>query len=152
MKHAILITILAFLASPVESAEQPAAGVSLTCDVGPSAADRKAPDLHGNWDFLIVPRGMASFGVMSIGVDGETYRGSLSPARTAPVVLKEIALVGNRIHMVVAAREGDVLFDGQLSAKGDLMCGVVTYHGGETQPMIAQRRPSNYPSRPGPNR
>jgi hypothetical protein len=57
-------------------------------------------------------------------------------------------LNGNNIHMVVAAREGDVLFDGRLSAKGDLMCGTVTYLGGETFPMVAQKRPSTYQSPP----
>ena len=54
----------------------------------------------------------------------------------------------NNDHMVVASREGDVLFDGLLSAKGDLMCGTVTYHGGETFPMVAQKRPSTYQSQP----
>ena len=34
------------------------------------------------------------------------------------------------------------------SAKGDFMCGSVTYHGGETFPMVAQKRPSTYQSQP----
>jgi hypothetical protein len=85
---------------------------------------------------------------MSIGFVGADYGGSLAPVRTAPVVLRKISLAGNSIHMVVAAREGDVLFDGRLSAKGDLMCGTVTYHGGETFPMVAQKRPSTYQSPP----
>jgi hypothetical protein len=63
-------------------------------------------------------------------------------------VLRKISLSGNRIHMVVASTEGDVLFDGRLSAKGDYMCGTVTYHGGETFPMVAQKRPSTYQSQP----
>ena len=75
-------------------------------------------------------------------------RGSLTPVRTAPVVLRRIILTGNSIHMVAASREGDVLFDGKLSAKGDFMCGTVTYHGGETLPMVAQKRPSTYQSQP----
>jgi hypothetical protein len=79
---------------------------------------------------------------------GAAYGGSLAPARTAPVVLRKINLSGNNIHMVVAAREGDVLFDGRLSAKGDFMCGTVSYHGGETFPMVAQKRPSTYQSPP----
>jgi hypothetical protein len=85
---------------------------------------------------------------MSIGFAGADYGGSLAPARTAPVVLRKISLSGNRIHMVVASTEGDVLFDGRLSAKGDYMCGTVTYHGGETFPMVAQKRPSTYQSQP----
>ena len=85
---------------------------------------------------------------MSIGFVGADYGGSLAPARTAPVVLRKIALKGSIVHMVVASREGDVLFDGTLSAKGDFMCGTVTYHGGETFPMVAQKRPSTYQSQP----
>ena len=63
-------------------------------------------------------------------------------------MLRNIKLTGNNIHMVVASREGDVLFDGKLSAKGDYMCGTVTYHEGEKFPMIAHRRPSAYQSQP----
>ena len=96
----------------------------------------------------MVSRGMPSFGLMSIGFVGADYGGSLAPVRTAPVVLRKISLAGNSIRMVVASREGDVLFDGKLSAKGDLMCGTVTYHGGETFPMVAQKRPSTYQSPP----
>jgi hypothetical protein len=40
--------------------------------------------------------------------------------------------------------DGDILFDGTLSAKGDRMCGTVTYLGGRTFPMLAQKRPSTY--------
>jgi hypothetical protein len=85
---------------------------------------------------------------MSIGFVGAEYGGSLAPARTAPVVLRKVSLTGNSIQLVVASREGDVLFDGKLSAKCDFMCGTVTYHGGETFPMVAQKRPSAYQSQP----
>ena len=134
-------------AAPAAPAAQPSKPVALSCDPGPAAAaGGEAANLHGHWDFLMVPRGMASFGVMSIGFVGADHGGSLAPARTAPVVIRRIALSGQRIHMAVASREGDVLFDGRLSAKGDLMCGTVTYHGGETFPMVAQKRPSAYSS------
>lgn len=109
-------------------------------------AGGEAPNLHGNWDFLMDAGGEPSFGLMSIGFVGDAYGGSLTPVRTAPVVLRSITLTGNRIHMVVASRGGDVLFDGALSANGNRMCGTVTYHGGGTFPMVAQRRPSTYQS------
>jgi hypothetical protein len=57
-------------------------------------------------------------------------------------VLRKITLTGNKIRMLVASREGDVLFDGSRSSKGDFMCGTVTCHGGESFPMVAQKRPS----------
>lgn len=137
----------AFAAAPAGADAQTAAPVVLTCDAGaPAAAGGEAPNLHGHWDFLMVPRGTPSFGLMSIGFVGADYGGSLAPSRTAPVVLRSISLTGDRVHMVVASREGDVLFDGRLSAKGDYMCGTVTYHGGETFPMVAQKRPSAYQS------
>jgi hypothetical protein len=138
----------AALAAPAALAAQPTTPLALTCDAGAAAAGGEAPNLHGHWDFLMVPRGIPSFGLMSIGFVGADYGGSLAPARTAPVVLRNIALTGNGIRMVVASTEGDVLFDGRLSAKGDYMCGTVTYHGGETFPMVAQKRPSTYQSQP----
>ena len=146
MTLALATSMAAALAFPAAPAAQPATPVALNCDAGAATATAEAPNLHGHWDFLMVPRGVPSFGLMSIGFVGADYGGSLAPVRTAPVVLRSIALDGNNVHMVVASREGDVMFDGKLSAKGDFMCGTVTYHGGETFPMVAQRRPSTYQS------
>lgn len=141
MNRIIACVALASAALPA-SATEAAASIAVNCDAGPAAAGGEAPNLHGHWDFLMVPRGTPSFGLMSIGFVGADYGGSLAPARTAPVVLRKVTLTGNGIQLVVASREGDVLFDGKLSAKGDFMCGTVTYHGGETFPMVAQKRPS----------
>ena len=143
-----IIAGVAMASLAVPAAANEAANMRLECSAGVPVAGGEAPNLHGHWDFLMIPRGTPSFGIMSIGFVGADYGGSLAPARTAPVVLRKIALTGNNVHMVVASREGDVLFDGKLSAKGDLMCGTVTYHGGETFPMVAQKRPSTYQSPP----
>ena len=148
MKYMMTLTLAAILAAPSATAAQQRFSIALDCDAGTVAAGNEAPNLHGHWDFLMVPRGTPSFGLMSIGFVGVEYGGSLAPARTAPVVLRKVTLDGRSIQMVVASREGDVRFDGHLSAKGDFMCGTVTYHGGETFPMIAQRRPSTYQSQP----
>ena len=156
MKPLMMLTLVAAFAAPTAVAAQPApvavaapaASMALNCDAGAAAAGGAAANLHGLWDFLMVPRGMASFGLLSIGFVGADYGGSLAPARTAPVVLRKLTLTGNAIQMVVASTEGDVRFDGKLSAKGDFMCGTVTYHGGETFPMVAQKRPSTYQSQP----
>ncbi len=134
--------------APAAVAAKPAMSTAVSCDAGAGTAAGEAPNLHGHWDFLMVPRGTPSFGLMSIGFVGADYGGSLAPARTAPVVLRKLTLTGNAIQMVVASTEGDVRFDGKLSAKGDFMCGTVTYHGGETFPMVAQKRPSTYQSQP----
>jgi hypothetical protein len=148
MKRLMTLTLAACLAAPAAVAAQPERAISLNCDAGAAAKGGETPNLHGHWDFLMVPRGAASFGLMSIGFVGADYGGSLAPTRTAPVVLRKISWTGDSIHMVVASTDGDVLFDGRLSAKGDFMCGTVTYHGGETFPMVAQKRPSTYQSQP----
>ena len=148
MKRLMTLVLAAAVAAPAAAAAQPATQVAVTCDAGPAAAGNEAPNLHGHWDFLMVPRGLPSFGLMSIGFVGAGYGGSLAPTRTAPVVLRKITLTGNGIHMAVASREGDVLFDGRLSARGDRMCGTVTYHDGRTFPMMAQKRPSAYQPQP----
>ena len=148
MKSLMTLALAAALAAPATVDAQTPASIALTCDAGATQTGGEAPNLHGHWDFLMVPRGTPSFGLMSIGFVGADYGGSLAPVRTAPVVLRKITLTGHNIHMVVASREGDVLFDGSLSAKGDLLCGTVAYHGGETFPMVAQKRPSTYQSQP----
>ena len=149
MKCLMALALAAAFAAPADiAAANPVTPIAMNCDAGPAQAGGEAPNLHGHWDFLMVPRGTPSFGLMSIGFVGADYGGSLAPVRTAPVVLRNITLTGNIVHMAVASREGDVLFDGRLSAKGDFMCGTVTYHGGETFPMVAQKRPSTYQSQP----
>lgn len=148
MTRLMTLALAAAFAAPAAVAAPPATSLAVSCDAGASRPGGEAPNLHGHWDFLMVPRGTPSFGLMSIGFVGADYGGSLSPVRTAPVVLRNITLSGNSVRMVVASREGDVLFDGRLSAKGDFMCGTVTYHGGETFPMVAQKRPSTYQSQP----
>ncbi|MGH6653009.1 MAG: hypothetical protein ACREB7_17955 [Sphingopyxis sp.] len=145
MKAIITGLALAFAAVPAAASE----GVDMRFECGATAAEGgETPNLHGNWDFLMAVGGEPSFGLMSIGFVGDAYRGSLTPVRTAPVVLRSITLTGNAIHMVVASRDGDVLFDGTLAANGNRMCGAVTYHGGNSFPMVAQKRPSTYPSPP----
>ena len=148
MKFLMTLVLAAAFAAPEAVDAQPATSIALSCDAGAAEAGGEAPNLHGHWDFLMVPRGIPSFGLMSIGFVGADYGGSLAPVRTAPVVLRTITLAGDSIQMVVASREGDVRFDGRVSAKGDFMCGTVTYHGGETFPMAAQKRPSTYQSQP----
>ncbi|WP_395624151.1 hypothetical protein [Sphingomonas daechungensis] len=135
-------------AALLPAASEAAPLIAVDCAAGAVTAGDEAPNIHGHWDFLMIPRGTLSFGLMSIGFVGADYGGSLAPARTAPVVLRKVTLAGKSIQLIVASREGDVRFDGKLSAKGDFMCGTVTYHRGETFPMVAQKRPSTYQSQP----
>lgn len=148
MKYLITFALIAAVSAPAAVAAQSIPSIAVNCGPSGDVAGSESPNLHGNWDFLMDVGGTPSFGLLSIGqVDGG-YGGSLTPVRTAPVVLRKITLSGNSIHMVTASREGDVRFDGRLSPKGDRMCGTVTYHGGRSFTMVAQKRPSTYQSQP----
>ena len=148
MKCLMTLTLIAALAAPATVAAQSATSITVNCGTGGATTGGEAPNLHGNWDFLMDVAGTPNFGLLSVGFVGNAYGGSLSLWLTAPVVLREITLTGNSFHLVVASPAGDVLFDGVLSAKGDRLCGTVTYHGGRTFPMVAQKRPSTYQSQP----
>lgn len=150
MKYLTSLAMAAAFATPAAVAAEPATSIAMNCGAAATAPRGEAPNLHGNWDFLMDVGGTPSFGLLSIGLVDGGYGGSLTPVRTAPVVLRAITLTGDSIHMVVASREGDVLFDGRLSAKGDRMCGTVTYHNGHSFPMMAQKRPSAYQPQPRP--
>lgn len=147
MKALMTLAMTAALAAPAAVAAQTLAPITVNCGVG-AAAGSEAPNLHGTWDFLMDVAGTPNFGLLAIGFVGTAYGGSLSLSLTAPVVLRGITLTGNSFHLAVASPAGDVLFDGILSAKGDRMCGTVTYHDGRTFPALAQKRPSSYQSTP----
>jgi hypothetical protein len=142
----------AAFAAPAAAAAQPATSLAVDCAAGAAPAGGEAPNLHGNWDFLMVVGGAPNFGLLSFGFVGDACGGSLSLWRTAPVVLRRVTVTGNSIHLAAATPDGDVLFDGRLSPQGDRMCGTVTYHGGRAFPAVAQKRPTTYQSRQGPQR
>lgn len=148
MKRLMTLALTAALAAPTAAAAQPVPSIAINCGAGTATAGTEAPNLHGNWDFVMDVGGTPNFGLLSIGFVGNEYGGSLSLSLTAPVVVREVTLSGNSFRMTVASREGDVRFEGMLSAKGDRMCGAVTYHGGQSFPAVAQKRPSTYRSPP----
>lgn len=150
MRRLITLALSATLAAPGTVAAQPVNSIAVDCGAGAVSANREIPNLHGTWDFLMDVGGTPNFGLLSLGYVGNIYGGSLALWSTAPVVLREFTVTGDRFHMAVASPDGDVLFDGVLSAKADRMCGTVTYHGGRTFPALARKRPSTYQS-PSPS-
>jgi hypothetical protein len=148
MKCLMTLVLAAAFAAPAAVAAQPTTSIPVNCGAGAATATGGTPNLHGNWDFLFDAAGTPNFGLLSIGFIDGGFGGSLTPVGTAPVVVRKITFTGNMVHMTVASREGDVLFDGRLSAKGDRMCGIVRYHDGRIFPMVAQKRPSTYQSQP----
>ena len=120
-----------------------------TCAQGASAAPgapAREPDLAGLWDFYIDAGGEPSFGLLTISRLDGNYSGTLTPVRTAPLIVRSIAVSGRSVRVTVASLEGDVPFNATLSGSGDRMCGIVTYHGGRLFPMVAQRRPGASPA------
>lgn len=131
-------------ALPTAGLAQDATLLKTTCAQGPSGAGEapaREPDLHGLWDFYMDVGGEPSFGLLTIGrLDGR-YAGTLTPVRTAPVVVRSLTVTDRNVRMIVGSLEGDVTFNGVLSGAADRMCGIVSYHGGLLLPMVAQRRP-----------
>ena len=64
MKSLMTLALTAALAAPAAVAAQPAPSIAMTCDAGAAAVGGEAPNLHGHWDFLMVPRGTPSVGLM----------------------------------------------------------------------------------------
>jgi hypothetical protein len=142
MRHRLLACALMLAAAaPAAGLAQEATVLKTTCAKGtPAGAAANPPDLAGLWDFYLDVGGVPSFGLLSIGRLDERYGGTLTPVRTAPVVLRSLTVSDQDVRMVVGSREGDVTFNGVLSGSADRMCGIVTYHGGQLLPMVAQRR------------
>lgn len=145
MRHRLLACALALVtAAPAAGLAQDATVLKTTCPKGPSPAAGAAagePDLAGLWDVYMDVGGIPSFGLLTVGrLDGR-YAGTLTPVRTAPVVLRSLTVSDRDVRMVVGSAEGDVTYNAVLSGPGDRMCGIVNYHGGQLLPMVAQRRP-----------
>jgi hypothetical protein len=118
---------------------------SLTaCETAPFVPAGQAPDLAGQWDFLMQVGATPSPGIMALGHMDGAYAGSLTPYRTNTVVVRRLTLDRAAVHMSVASREGEVRFEGHLTGGPDTMCGRVLYHGGQVFQMVAVRRPTNH--------
>lgn len=151
MRHRLFACALMFAAAaPASGFAQDATVLKTTCAKGaprPAGAAASQPDLAGLWDIYLDVGGIPSFGLLSIGWLDERYGGTLTPVRTAPVVLRSLTVSDEKVRMIVGSREGDVIFNGVLSGSADRMCGIVTYHGGQLLPMVAQRRSQPPPER-----
>ncbi|MDR7231314.1 hypothetical protein J2X45_002409 [Caulobacter sp. BE264] len=130
-------------AAPAVSLAQDATVLKTTCaerSLRSASAPAGEPDLAGLWDVYMDVGGVPSFGLLSVGrLDGR-YGGTLTPMRTAPVVLRSLTVTDRKVQLIVGSREGDVAYNALLSDAADRMCGIVTYHGGQLYPMVAQRR------------
>ena len=140
--HAVLI-LSAALAVPAPLRAQAIAPSLTACEAAPYVPAGEAPDLAGQWDFLIQAGASPSPGLMALGHMDGAYAGSLTPYRTNTVVVRRLTLDRGAVNMSVASREGEVRFEGHLAGGPDTMCGRVYYHGGQVLPMVAVRRPTH---------
>ena len=139
--HSLLAVVL--LALPFLARAQESSAASAACSA-PSVQRPKRdslPDLTGLWDFRIDMGASVATGTMALGWMDDGYAGALTPDATNTVAIRKLVVRGDSLHMRVASREGDVLFDGRLAGAGDTMCGIVTYHQGRLFPMTATLRP-----------
>lgn len=144
MRPIHLACALAVLATPSYAFAQQPVVMTAACGAPQPDPAGKPYDLVGQWDFMMDVAGRPSFGVLAVGWLDGGYGGSLTPMSTAPVVIRTLTLTGHTFKMTVASREGDVVFEGALSGRGDRMCGIVAYHGGQRLKMVTHRRPSTY--------
>jgi len=136
MKRIIAGAILA--SAPVPAAASEAVAMRFECRASTTTA--QSPGLAGLWDVLMDVGGVPSFGLLSVGTSGTGLAGSLALS-AGVVVVRSLANDGRAVTMIVASPEGDVRFDGSLAGDGKQMCGIVSYHGGQTFEMIAKKRP-----------
>ena len=106
----------------------------------PAAALMDGPDLQGLWDFTMRVGERTSPGFFALGPVERGWAGSLTLYLTNTLAIRALTVDGDSVRMIVASREGDVIFHGRLTDDGRRMEGIVDYHGGARHPMTATRR------------
>jgi len=112
---------------------------ALCLAAGPLKAQGGA-DLQGIWDFTMRVGERTSPGFLALGPVEDGWAGSITMYLTNTLAIRRFTVEGDSLAMVVASREGDVIFRARLSAEGREMHGIVEYHGGARLPMVAMRR------------
>jgi hypothetical protein len=140
--YAVLILSAALaMSSPLRA--QPTTPSLAACEAARYVPVGEAPNLQGQWDFLMQAGERPSSGILALGPMDGAYAGSLTPYATNTVAVRRLTLDGGTVSMSVASREGEVLFEGHLTGNPDTMCGTVLYHGGQRFQMVAVRRPTS---------
>lgn len=98
------------------------------------------PDLQGLWDFTMRVGERSSPGFFALGPVERGWAGSITMYLTNTLAIRVLTVDADSVRMVVASREGDVLFRARLTDDGRTMEGIVDYHGGARLPMTATRR------------
>ena len=141
---ALAATLLASGTAGAQSTRSTAAAAAAAPVQAPANATANAlgggPDLQGIWDFTMRVGERMSPGFFAIGPVEGGWAGSLTLYLTNTLAIRVLTVEGDSVRMVVASREGDVVFRGRLTDDGRAMEGIVDYHGGARHPMTATRR------------
>ena len=121
-------------------ATRPAAAPAPVQVAAAATTPGSVPDLQGLWDFTMRVGDRTSPGFFALGPVEGGWAGSLTLYLTNTLAIRTLTVEGDSVRMVVASREGDVLFHARLTDGGRTMEGIVHYHGGERLPMTATRR------------
>ncbi|QJR37875.1 hypothetical protein [Gemmatimonas groenlandica] len=140
------ISVAALAASMLASRAAGAQSTRTTAAMPPDQAAATAPtrggdaDLQGIWDFTIRAGERTSPGFIALGPVERGWAGSITMYLTNTLAVREFTIERDSVRMVVASREGDVLFRARLTDDARTMEGIVEYHGGARLPMTATRR------------
>jgi hypothetical protein len=109
------------------------------CASGSDRHLRLAPDLSGDWSFQVeVAPDRVTHGAMSLAPEGADYTGSLTTDQGDDVLrIRRFTLKGEAVEIIVESPDGDVIFFGDLDQTGRAFNGTVTYHNGQSYPMVA---------------
>ena len=141
----VALALLLVASRPLSSQQPRTEGAG---GAAPAVADARAGvDLQGLWDFTMRVGARTSTGFAALGPLESAWAGSLTIYATNTLAIRALTVHGDTVRMVVASREGDVVFHGRLADDGQAMEGIVDYHGGARHPMTLTRRP-----RPAPRR
>jgi hypothetical protein len=136
---AFVATLLVSGTSGAQSTRS-AAATPPTQAAAPASTRAGGPDLQGLWDFNIRAGERTSPGFFALGPVERGWAGSITMYVTNTLAIRAFTVEGDSVRMVVASREGDVLFRARLTDDGRTMEGIVEYHNGARLPMIAMRR------------
>jgi hypothetical protein len=135
----VAVLVVAFLIAAPLSA-QAAPGSAAAPAPAPAAVAQGPVDFQGIWDFTMLVGERTSPGFLALGPVEDGWAGSITMYLTNTLAIRRFTVEGDSLAMVVASREGDVIFRARLSDDDRTMRGIVEYHGGARLPMVAVRR------------
>jgi hypothetical protein len=138
-RAAFVATLLVSGTSGAQPA-RPASATPPSPAATPTTARADGPDLQGIWDFNTRVGDRTSPGFLALGPVERGSAGSITMYLTNTLAIRTLTVDGDSVRMVVASREGDVLFRARLTDNGRSMEGIIDYHNGARLPMIATRR------------